>query len=196
LNRRELLAQLALVTGSALASPFAQAALKGAALHTRPKASALSPAQRHMVEQLAELILPKTDTPGAIGAGVPAFIDQIVTLWYTPTEQRIFLEGLAALDADCRQNGGKPFTTCSPEQQSAALTRAETLSASYHSRNQGKIRTAPEEDTPFFYKLKLLTVLGYYTSELGAQQELSYNPVPGHYDGDLNFDQLGRQWSS
>ena len=195
MNRRELLAQLAVVTGSALASPFAQAALKGAALHAHPAASALSPRQRHMVEQLAELILPKTDTPGAIEAGVPAFIDQIVTAWYTPTERRIFLEGLTELNADCARSWGKPFTGCDPSQQSAALTRAEERSAFYRPQAPGKIRATPDEASPFFYKLKLLTVLGYYTSEIGAQQELSYNPVPGHYEGDIDFDKVGRQWS-
>lgn len=195
MNRRELLAQLALVTGSAMASPFAQAALKGAALHAHPAASALSPQQRLMVEQLAELILPKTDTPGAIEAGVPAFIDQIVTVWYTPAERRIFLDGLAELDADCVRSWGEPFTGCNPSRQSEALTKAEERSASYHPQTQGKIRATPDEDSPFFYKLKLLTVLGYYTSEIGAQQELSYNPVPGHYEGDIDFDKVGRQWS-
>jgi hypothetical protein len=195
MNRRELLAQLALATGSALASHFAQAALKGAALHAHPEASALSPPQRRMVEQLAELILPKTDTPGAIEAGVPAFIDQIVTAWYTPAERRIFLEGLAQLNADCTQSWGKPFAECSPSQQTEALTRAEARSAAYRPQAPGKIRAAPEEDSPFFYKLKLLTVLGYYTSEVGSQQELSYNPVPGRYEGDIDFDKVGRQWS-
>lgn len=195
MNRRELLTHLALVTGSALASPFAQAALKGAAVHVRPQSSVLSEPQRHMVEQLAELIIPRTDTPGAIDAGVPAFIDQVVSVWYTPTERRIFLDGLADLDVYCTKSWGKSFTGCDPVQQTRALTSAEESSASYQQQGPASIRAAPDEHSPFFYKLKMLTVLGYYTSELGSQQELSYNPVPGRYEGDIDFDKVGRQWS-
>jgi hypothetical protein len=195
-NRRELLAQLALVTGSALASPFAQAALKGARLHERPAASVLSQPQQQMVEQLAELIIPRTDTAGAIDAGVPTFIDQIVTVWYTPTERRIFLDGLTDLDAYCTKSWGKSFSACDSQQQVQALTSAEQSSASYQQKAAAGIRgAAPDESSPFFYKLKMLTVLGYYTSELGSQQELSYNPVPGRYEGDIDFDKVGRQWS-
>ena len=90
---------MALIAGGPLASRFAQAALRGDALHVPAAHSALSAAQRSMTEQLAELIIPRTDTPGAIDAGVPAFIDQIVSGWYTPVERGIFLDGLADLDA-------------------------------------------------------------------------------------------------
>ena len=171
LNRHDVLAQLLLASDSALASPFAQAALKGAVLHAHPVVSALCARQRRMVEQLAELIVPKTDTPGAIEAGVPAFIDQIVTAWYTPTERRIFFRGLTRLDSDCKQNWGQPFTECSPSQQSAALTRAEERSAIYHPKKPGKIHAAPDERSPFFHKLKLLIVLGYYTSDVSPSHD-------------------------
>jgi gluconate 2-dehydrogenase gamma chain len=195
-NRRELLARMALIAGGPLASPFAQAALRGEALHMPAAQSAFSAAQRRMTGQLAELIIPRTDTPGAIEAGVPAFIDQIVSGWYTPVERRIFLDGLAALDAACMRECGKPFTACDTQQQTQALAQAEVASASYTQKDfSARIRDTPDEQSPFFHKLKLLTVLGYYTSEIGSQQELSYNPVPGRYEGDVDFDKVGRQWS-
>ena len=49
-------------------------------------------------------------------------------------------------------------------------------------------------DVPFYLKLKELTVLGYYTSQAAAVTELDYQPVPGHYDGDARFEEVGRQW--
>ena len=54
----------------------------------------------------------------------------------------------------------------------------------------------PDERSPFFFKLKLLTVLGYYTSEIGATNELAFNPVPARYDGDVDFAKVGKQWTS
>ena len=52
-----------------------------------------------------------------------------------------------------------------------------------------------DQNTPFFTKLKELTVLGYFTSEVGAKQALAYNPMPMRYDGDYDFDKVGREWS-
>jgi hypothetical protein len=57
---------------------------------------------------------------------------------------------------------------------------------------QGKTTSSK---SPFFTKIKELTVLGYYTSEVGAQQELSYNPMPMRYEGDYDFVKVGKQWS-
>ena len=195
MNRREVLAQIALAAGGTLTGGVVEAALSGAQLHVPPAQSALEPHERERVRQLAELIIPRTDTPGAIDAGVPAFIDQIVSNWYTPRERAIFREGLTDLDAFCRQAWNRPFTECDPGQQTKALSAAEDSSRGYQEASGRRIRDAPDEQSPFFYKLKLLTVLGYYTSEIGSTQELSYDPVPGKYDGDLDFATVGRQWS-
>jgi hypothetical protein len=196
MNRRQALERFALIAGGCLASNFAQAALKGANLHVSPAQSVLQPGQRKLVEQLTELVIPATDTPGAIEAGVPAFVDQIVSHWYTPGERDIFLQGLARLDNYCQHQWGRPFVSCDTTQQTQALTAEDESSRSYHETSQRHAQDAPDEHSPFFYKLKWLTVLGYYTSEVGATQELSYNPIPGHYEGDIDFDKVGRQWSS
>ena len=196
MNRRQALAQLAWVAGGSLASRFAQAALGGANLHVVPTEGVIPPPQRQMVAQLAELIIPRTDTPGAIEAGVPDFIDQIVSHWYTPAERAIFLQGLARLDDYCQRTWGRPFTVCDAGQQTQALTVEDESSRSYHEKPARRALEAHDEHSPFFYKLKWLTVLGYYTSEIGGTQELKYNPVPGHYEGDIDFDTVGRQWSS
>lgn len=196
MNRREAIAQIALLAGGALASRFAQAALRGTPLHVAPAQSVFTADQRSMVESLAELIIPRTDTPGAIDAGVPVFVDQIVSSWYTPVERSIFMDGLASLDAFCLATYRKSFNAGDARERTAALTHADESSRAYQAQPAQKIRETSDEYSPFFYKLKLLTVLGYYTSEVGATQELSYNPVPGRYQGDYDFDKVGRQWSS
>jgi hypothetical protein len=196
MNRRDAIAQIAFLAGGSLAARFAQAALRGAPLHSRPAQSAFTDEQRTMIEHLAELIIPRTDTPGAIDAGIPVFIDQIVSGWYTPLERSIFMNGLKTLDAFCSAVYGKRFNACNTQQRTNALNAADESSRAYQHTSALKMREEPDEHSPFFYKLKLLTVLGYYTSPVGATQELSYNPVPGRYEGDIDFDKLGRQWSS
>jgi hypothetical protein len=187
-RRRELLMQLAMTAGASLFGPPALGAARFQ--------SQLTESQRAMVAQLAELIIPTTDTPGAIAAGVPAFIDHIVSTWCTPKERAIFAAGLTALDAFCQAQYGCAFTACDARQRELALADAEQRARGYRSPAGGSIFSDTDEDAPFFYKLKQLTVLGYYTSEVGGTQELRYEPVPGRYDGDVDFNEIGREWSA
>lgn len=178
-----MLQALGLAVGAALAEG-ALAAAEDGALHAKPVVSKLDAAQQELVAKLAELILPRTDTPGAIDAGVPAFIDHIVSDWYTPVERAIFVEGLRIVAA------------ADPGQRVAALQSLEQQAASYVPPPGTSVFGKPDERSPFFFKLKLLTVLGYYTSETGATSELAFNPVPGRYDGNVDFALLGKQWTS
>jgi hypothetical protein len=195
-DRRGALKLIATMAGGALGNRVVQAALNDPTLRSAPAASILTASQQQIVGQLAELIIPRTDTPGAIDAGVPAFIDQIVSHWYTKRESQLFLDGLAQLDSDCVSRFQHSFLLASPAEQTAIVHLAESRAADYREPAGQGIFGVPDEESPFFYKLRLLTVLGFYTSELGATQELEYNPAPGSYDGDVDFDRLGKQWSS
>lgn len=133
----------------------------------------LEPAQKVAIAQLAELIIPRTDTAGAIDAGVPAFIELMLSDWYTVEERQPFLDGLAALDEAALATHGSMFADCASEQQ-AVLFR-------------------DHEGGDFYEMARELTTLGYYTSEIGVQAELHYLPVPGVYIGDYDYADLRRQ---
>jgi hypothetical protein len=195
MDRRQLLEQMSLMAATAIMGRAASVAAAGIDLHAPPQESVFSDSHRRMIAQLAELIIPATDTPGAAEAGVPAFIEQIVSGWYTPTERRIFLEGCAGLEQLCRSRFEKPFTDCSSLQQSQALESAARDAGAYKPAPSTGLFCPIDEKSPFIFKLRQLTVLGYYTSEVGATRELKYNPVPGRYDGDVDFNTVGRQWS-
>lgn len=196
MNRREALLQLVGAAGSSLTCPWIDAALAGAPMHEAPAQSQLTAAQRAMVTELAELVIPRTDTPGAIDAGVPQFIDHIVSDWYTQGERAIFLAGLSELEVYSQKQYGRGFIECSHAERNAALERAEVQAGSYRPTPGVGILASLDEHSPFFFKLKQLTVVGYYTSQVGATEELAYNPVPGRFDGDYDFAEIGRQWSS
>ena len=153
--------------------------------------------QTKMVQIASELIIPTTDTPGAIAAGVPAFIEMMVSQWYTQTERDIFLEGLGKLDQLCIEQGGSAFTAATEEVQIQALLALEKAGKDHPGTSPMAAFTKQiDETTPFFHKLKELTILGYYTSEVGAKQEHSYNPMPMKFIGDYPYADVGRQWSS
>lgn len=190
MHRRQLLIQMLMLGGgSLLGTGRATFAAQSKTLPER----ALTPTQRALIAQLAETILPQTDTPGAIEAGVPAFVERMVSQWYTPTERKIFFEGLGSLERECQLRFHAGFVACDQAQRVEVLKHFETLESAY--RAPQELRSRPDERSPFFFKLKQLTVLGYYTSEIGATQELRYNPVPMHYDGQMKFSDVGRQFA-
>lgn len=199
MNRRELLlAAISTMAGVMVGSPTLRV-IAGEVPTASASRVVLQGHQPEMVRVLAEMIIPATDTPGAIEAGVPRFIEMMVADWYTDTERGIFLDGLAALDASCRNAYGQDFLGCSVEQRVAALSEAEKNAAGYVSPLPPGFLAAMakliDERTPFFAKLKELTVVGYFSSELGATEFLEYNPMPMRYDGDFDFAEVGTHWS-
>ena len=203
MNRRELLRRTALLIGGVASSSVCQAVLAGVDGRAKIEKPILSAIQRQQCAVLTELIIPETDTPGAIEAGVPHFVEVMVSDWYTNRERQIFIAGLDSLDQFCSEGFDKRFLECTAQQQINALEQAETDSADYkpesgsHTGDGEGSLLAPKEDEgkPFFIKIKELTVLGYYTSEVGAKEELRYDPMPMEY-GDIDFADVGRQWSS
>jgi hypothetical protein len=195
MDRRELLKRATLLLGGALSGSVSRAVMAGLDRRKAEKPF-FSTEQRASVSMASQLIIPTTDTPGALEAGVPDFIEMMVSEWYTDTERDIFIQGLLELNAHCQAAGAGNFTTATPEQQTTALLAAEAAGKNHPGASpMAAFTKAIDQTTPFFFKLKELTVLGYYTSEVGAKQELAYNPMPMRYDGNFPFAEIGRQWS-
>jgi glucoside 3-dehydrogenase (cytochrome c) hitch-hiker subunit len=172
IDRREALRRAALVLAGVLAGCEARRAPAAA---WRPRA--LSTDQAEIVATVAEHILPETDTPGARAVGVHRFIDALVAESYSAEERQRFLAGLEGLDDRARRAHGCAFLACAAGDQLALL---------------GELDRAAE---PFFRTLKDLTLVGYYTSEVGATRELRHVPVPGRYAGCVPLAQIGRTWA-
>ena len=173
MNRREVLLLLA---GTA-ALPDQLFAI-GRAVHKRVRAGtlrALDPHQNETVATIAELIIPKTDTPGAREAGVPAFIDVMLADWGDEEQRQTFTAGLANVDERSRALFGKDFIACSPIQQAQILTDLDAELARLRD-------TKADTSKNFFQGMKWLTLTGYYTSEVGATTEQHFRIVPGRYE--------------
>lgn len=174
MDRRDLFKLAALALGASISGTCSRALISGGALDDATQTRTLDDEQLQKIATIAELIIPQTDTPGAIAAGVPEFIHRIVAEWYTEQERAAFMEALALVDAESRTRFGSRFIELSAAEQTSMLRtlEAQTTDGS-HTRRDGA----------FFAQIKELTVLGYYTSEIGARAELGYQPVPGAYDG-------------
>jgi hypothetical protein len=140
--------------------------------------------QNATVIAIAEMIIPQTDTPGAKATRVNEFIDLILTEWYAPEETQRFVEGLANVDARCRERFGKDFVGCTASQQTEILTAMDAdIAAERALRKPGnEDRSQQEKPQYFFYMMKQLTVVGYCTSEAGAQA-VGYEVIPTEHSG-------------
>jgi glucoside 3-dehydrogenase (cytochrome c) hitch-hiker subunit len=145
---------------------------------------ALDPHQNTTVVTISELIIPQTDTPGAKAARVNEFIDLIVADWYDEQEKSTFLNGLADVDRRSQSTFGKDFVGCSDKQQIQILndldeqSRVESEPPARH-----RARNTASEEKPFFSMIKQLTLIGYYTSEIGFVQELHEEIIPARHAG-------------
>ncbi|KQW68120.1 hypothetical protein ASE17_06580 [Phenylobacterium sp. Root77] len=184
LNRRDAFRGLALTMGMVsvgFAGPVAAALPPLAWTPT-----ALDAEQARALDAIAELIVPKTDTPGAREAKVPQFVDRTIATYLPPAQADLLKAGLTQVDADARAAHGVVFAALKPEQQAQILTRYDQEAAA--ARKAWKPRH-------FFSVLKEYVTIGYFTSEPGATLALNYDPVPGEYRGCVPLAEIGRAWA-
>ena len=185
MERREALRRTALLLGGVLSAPTIAGVLAGCdARRADGTWRALTRDQGELVATIAEHLIPETDTPGARAAGVDVFIDRMLAGHYPAGDRQRVLNGLEELDATAERERGRAFIRCGPDEQRAMLSRIDQEAF------------APERREPHWFRtIKELTVVGYYTSEIGATQELRHVTVPGRFDGCVPMDQIGRAWA-
>jgi hypothetical protein len=179
--RRQALLKLGALCGLALSGDVLAAV-------TAPKRGArpefLSRDELALTGVLAELIIPQTDTPGALAVNAHHTVDHLLAVCTPAPEQASFRAGLARLDAVALAQAGKRFSALPATRQVALLQALDTGSAPF---------TA--DDRTFFRQLKGLVAFAYYTSEAGASRELAYLPVPGGFNGHLKVTPSTRTWA-
>jgi hypothetical protein len=196
MNRRDALKAIGVILGTAVTPSVARAVSAGYRAPAPGTAyRVLTPQQGELLATLAEHIIPATDTPGARAARVDAFIDGLLADIFTAQEREHFLEGLSDVDTRTNTAHGMLFMKATPVQQVGLLTSMQGEAAVTPTGRPRRRRSAGAEPRAFFPWLKELTLVGYYTSEIGASQELKYVHVAGRYDGDVPYRQVGRAYS-
>jgi len=131
-----------------------------------PKSPArfFNPAQHRLVDELAETIIPADDlSGGAKAAKVADYIDEFLARSFDDTQKTTWREGLRLIEIMSQHYSGKTFVHSSQDDRNAIL---KVLS------DNEKMTDLPE--VRFFIELKRLTVRGYYTSQIGIEDELHY----------------------
>jgi len=216
MTRRDAIKKTALVMGYAVSATAMTGVLNGC--KADPKEVGWQPAffdndQIQLVAEMAEQILPATDTPGAKDVLAHRFMDQMLNSCYRPADQQRFLAGLKTFAEECVSTFQKPFMECSQEQQKQILTKydeaayamKDQVDAKHDAEKARFLEKEKETQTgngyiftnydPFFTMFKELTLLGYFTSTKIGTEVLNYDPIPGNYDGCIPLPENGRTWS-
>ena len=186
ITRREALARLAALTGTVAIG--ADAFVTGCARAPGAVARSFSPADVALLDEIGDTIIPATDTPGAKAVGIGRLMATIATDCYEDDVFASFERGLGAIDSACRKQYGTAFVATPAEQRTALLNALDA-----EQREHARTRSAGEP--PHYFRLmKELTLLGYFSSEIGCTQALRYVESPGAYRGDVPYAKGDRIW--
>jgi hypothetical protein len=194
MDRREALKRTALLMGGAVSAPAIMGILKGC--KAKPgiewKPVFVNEDQASIISTVSDIIIPRTDTPGAVDTGVPGFIDQMLKEVYSEEDQKYFLDGLAAFNDGAKSEYGDAYIDLDAEDQAAYVKSVHDAAV------EAEQTTDPAPKRPFILMMKELTMLGFFTSEPGATQVLQYVAVPGAYKGCIPLSEAGngKTWAT
>jgi gluconate 2-dehydrogenase gamma chain len=173
MDRRSLLRAAILLVGGVAVAPDAMAAAPGPFFGATERAA---------LDLVCETMIPRTDTPGAIDAGVPAFLEQLMTTWASPPNRQRMRDTIGRLARAAQADTGRALSALSPAERTKWLAAqdAALLNA----------------DDAGYRHLKQLILTGYYYSEAGATQELRYELVPGSWDPAVPVTADTRAWAA
>jgi hypothetical protein len=187
MNRRDAIERVALLMGGTVIG--AEFFISGCKRNPITVNGLFNSDQVAFLNEVGDTILPPTKTPGAKAADVGSFMAIMVRDCYTPADQQIFLKGLPKIDEESLHKFNQKFLDCDPKQRTALLTYLD------HQHKQENKQVKPGKKYQYFAMVKQLTLLGYFTSEVGCTQALRYVEVPGRFDGNMPYKKGDKAWA-
>jgi gluconate 2-dehydrogenase gamma chain len=172
MQRREAVKIVTAFFGASLALPESVFARIAEPLGDGIKPTLLAGKQRKLLAAISECIIPKTDTPGAVEAGVPRLFEILLQDCYKADDQKLIIDGMVNLDADCKTKQGAGFAKLSKAKQIEVLTEME------------KAERAVKGKPGFIRMTKDLVKFCFVNSEVGATTAFEYQIAPGRWSGE------------
>ena len=186
MNRREAVQHITLLLGGTIAgSTFFLSGCKSEST----KKIAFTKDDPAYLDEIADTILPDTKTPGAKAAKVGSFMVVMVNDCYDEQNQKTFYEGMTKLNDLSKKTYDKSFVESSPQQRHDLLVQLDKEQKEYM-KNKKK-----DDPSHYFRLMKELTLLGYFTSEIGCTQARRYVEVPGRFDGCIPYKKGDKAWA-
>ncbi len=190
MNRRKAIRDIAVISGAVAAAGSGAFWLR---FYSKPDIAAIDQ-YKDLINEMAEVIIPETDTPGARSAGAGAVVITLIKDCSPRKVQNRFLDGLRDVEDYAHSKYGKSFAACDEAAKKEITGYFERRDRPYAGL-KGKISRRLLGD-PFFVTMKKYTVRGYCTSRKGATQGLAYDYIPGHYSGVVPLKPGQKCWAT
>lgn len=142
------------------------------------------------LNDIGDTILPETSTsPGAKAVDIGEFMKTMLIDCYSEKDRIAFMEGMNDINETSRMRFGETFIKLKADARYVILDEIDKLAKQYE-----KMRS-DRDSVHYFTMAKQLTLLGYFTSEIGCTKALRYVPVPGRYDGCVPYQKGERAWA-
>lgn len=179
MDRRELLKWIAAVTGTAVVG--GEFFLSGCTGRDDAGIGIFTAKDISFFDEVSETILPRTDTPGAKDAEVGKFMTFYATGCYSDAQLKAFKNSVETIDDASEKKYNRGFLQLDASQRQQLLTAIDADAKRHDKENENA--KLPH----YFTMVKQLVLLGFFTSKPGATQVLRYNPVPGKYEGCIDY---------
>jgi len=206
MNRRDAVGRVALLMGGAVIG--AEFFISGCKRSSSPIDDLFNADHVSLLNEVADTILPTTAaSPGAKAANVGQFMAVMVRDCYDPKDQKVFLAGIGKLDEASQKKFSSNFIDLSPQQRTDLLIALDKEQKDYYkqqyknldaemAKHKGDVKYVPKDIPNHYFKMmKEITLLGYFTSEVGATKALRYIETPGHFDGNVPYKKGDKAWS-
>lgn len=196
MERRDVLKKTGLLIGATVAMPSILSILQGCKSEPRLtwKPEFFTEEEALTIATLVDMILPRTDTPGALDVKVDVFIDKVVAQTYDKEGQAHMRSEIAGFNAECKQEHGDVFSNLDEAKRTEILNIVEKTSGKFNPGIWGKT-IGNQEPVGFYRSLKATAIWAYMTSEEVGENVLSYLPVPGVYESCIPVSDVGNKWS-
>jgi hypothetical protein len=183
MNRRDALKSVVLLMGGTVIG--STALLTGCAPDSQLKELTFSAEDLAFLDEIGETIIPTTDTPGAKASKIGEFMQMMVKECYDADQQTTFISGLTTIRTDFKAEKSVEFMEATPEDRLAFL----------NALHQKYVASGEEKKPEIIHMLRDLTVLGYYSSEIGATQALRFVETPGRFDPCIDYKKGDKAWA-
>lgn len=196
MDRRKALKKAGLLAGATIAMPAMISLLQSCKTESRLdwQPLFLKEDEAKTIAILVDMILPRTDTPGALDVKVDVFIDKVIAKTYDASGQENMRAEIAKFNADCKSNFGDVFINLSEAKRTKVLKAAETSSGKFAPGVWGTT-IGDQEPIGFYRSMKSMVIWAYFTSEEIGENVLNYDPIPGNYEGCKPLSEIGNRWS-
>jgi Gluconate 2-dehydrogenase subunit 3 len=186
MDRREAVQYISLLLGGTIVG--GNTFLAGCKSNTGSE-TAFSTEDIAYLDEIANTILPDTSTPGAKAAKVGQFMTVMVNDCYEEKNQKIFHEGMNKLNEFSGKTYDGSFMKINEQQRHDLLVKLDNEQKEYMKNKK------PEDPSHYFRMMKELTLLGYFTSEIGCTKARRYIETPGKFEGCIPYKKGDKAWT-